>query len=47
MITKRETCACVTNHVSLELTYGNLQKNESACLKSQASRVTLHPKQER
>jgi hypothetical protein len=28
MITKRESCACVTNHVSLELTYGNLQKRK-------------------
>jgi hypothetical protein len=41
---KRETSACVTNAISLELTYENLQ--ESKC-KSQASRVTLHPKEER
>ena len=44
MITKRETSACVTNDISLELTYENLQ--ESKC-KPQASRVTLHPKEER
>jgi hypothetical protein len=30
MITKRETSACVTNDISLELTYGNLQ--ESKCM---------------
>jgi hypothetical protein len=29
MITKRETSACVTNDISLELTYENLQ--ESKC----------------
>jgi hypothetical protein len=28
MITKRETSACVTNDISLELTYGNLQENK-------------------
>jgi hypothetical protein len=45
MITKkRETSACVTNAISLELTYENLQ--ESKC-KPQALRVTLHPKEER
>jgi hypothetical protein len=44
MITKRETSACVTNDISLELTYENLQK--SKC-KPQASRVALHPKEER
>jgi hypothetical protein len=46
MITKRETSASVTNNVSLELTYGNLQKRK-CMFKSQASRVTLHPKEER
>jgi hypothetical protein len=46
MIIKRETSACVINDISLELTYGNLQ--ESKCmLKPQASRVALHPKEER
>ena len=30
MITKRETSACVTNDISLELTYENLQ--ESKCM---------------
>jgi hypothetical protein len=30
MITKRETSACVTNDISLELTYGKLQ--ESKCM---------------
>jgi hypothetical protein len=45
MITQRETSACVTNDISLEPTYENLQ--ESKC-KSQASkRVTLQPKEER
>jgi hypothetical protein len=44
MITKRGTSACVTNDISLELNYENLQ--ESKC-KPQASRVTLHPKEER
>ena len=44
MITKRETSACVTNDISLELTYENRQ--ESKC-KPQASRVALHPKEER
>jgi hypothetical protein len=44
MITKRETSACVTNNISLELTYENLQENKR---KSQASRVTLCPKEER
>jgi hypothetical protein len=44
MVTPRETSACVTNDISLELTYENLQ--ESKC-KPQASRVTLHPKEER
>jgi hypothetical protein len=41
MITQRETSACVTNDISLELTCENLQ--ESKC-KSQATWVTLHPK---
>jgi hypothetical protein len=41
MITQRETSACITNDISLELTYENLQ--ESKC-KPQDSRVTLHPK---
>jgi hypothetical protein len=44
MITKRGTSACVTNDIYLELTYENLQ--ERKC-KPQASRVTLHPKEER
>jgi hypothetical protein len=44
MITQKETSACVTNDISLELTYENLQ--ESKC-KPQASWVTLHPKEER
>jgi hypothetical protein len=44
MITQRETSACVTNNISLELTYENLQENKC---KPQASRVTLHPKEER
>jgi hypothetical protein len=44
MITKSETSTCVANDISLELTYENLQ--ESEC-KPQASRVTLHPKEER
>jgi hypothetical protein len=44
MITQRETSASVTNDISLELTCENLQ--ESKC-KLQASRVTLHPKEER
>jgi hypothetical protein len=30
MITKRETSACITNDISLELTYENLQ--ESKCM---------------
>jgi hypothetical protein len=30
LIMKRETSACVTNDISLELTYGNLQ--ESKCM---------------
>jgi hypothetical protein len=38
MITQRKTSACVTNDISLELTYENLQA--SKC-KPQASRVTL------
>jgi hypothetical protein len=42
MITKRETSACVTNDISLELTYENLQENKC---KPQASRVSLHPKE--
>jgi hypothetical protein len=41
MITQRETSACITNDISLELTYENLQ--ESKC-KPQASKVTLHLK---
>jgi hypothetical protein len=44
MITKKETSAYATNDISLELTNGNLQ--ESKC-KPQASRVALHPKEER
>ena len=44
MITQMKTSACVTNAISLELTYENLQ--ESKC-KPQALRVTLHPKEER
>jgi hypothetical protein len=40
-----ETSACVTNNVSIELTYGNLQKRK-CMFKSQASRVTLHPKED-
>ena len=28
MITQRETSACVTNDISLELTYENLQENK-------------------
>jgi hypothetical protein len=44
MITKKETSACATNDISLELTYENRQ--ESKC-KPQASRVSLHPKEER
>ena len=44
MITKRETSACAAFNISLESTYENLQ--ESKC-KPQASRVTLHPKEER
>jgi hypothetical protein len=44
MITKKETGACATNDISLELTNENLQ--ESKC-KPQASRVTLHPKEEK
>jgi hypothetical protein len=44
MITKRETSACATNDISLELTYENIQ--ESKC-NPQASRVSLHPKEER
>jgi hypothetical protein len=43
MITQIETSACITNNISLELTYENLQ--ESKC-KPQASRVILHPKEE-
>jgi hypothetical protein len=42
MITKKETSACATNDISLELTYENRQ--ESKC-KPQASRVSLHPKE--
>jgi hypothetical protein len=42
MITKRETSA--TNDISLELTYESRQ--ESKC-KPQASRVSLHLKEER
>ena len=41
MITQRETSACVTNDISLELTYENLQ--ESKC-KPQASRGYSSPK---
>jgi hypothetical protein len=44
MITQMETSACVTNDIYLELTYENLQENKS---KPQASRVTLHPQEER
>jgi hypothetical protein len=44
MITKREASTCATNDISLELTYENRQ--ESKC-KPQASRVTLHPNEER
>jgi hypothetical protein len=44
MITEGETSACVTNDISFELSYKNLQ--ESKC-KPQATRVTLHPKEER
>jgi hypothetical protein len=40
----KRVSACVTNVISLELTYENLQ--ESKC-KPQASRVSLHPKEER
>jgi hypothetical protein len=44
MITQRETSACVTNDISLELTCENLQENKC---KPQASKVTFHPKEER
>jgi hypothetical protein len=37
MITKMETSACVTNNVSLELTYGNLQKRKCMRLKGCSS----------
>jgi hypothetical protein len=45
MITPRETSACVTNDISLEPTYENLQ--ESKCKPQASKRVTLHPKKER
>jgi hypothetical protein len=44
MITQMEASACVTNDISLELTYENLQV--SKC-EPQASRGTLPPKDER
>jgi hypothetical protein len=47
MITKRETSACVTNNLSLEHFYENLQDSMLNSLRSQASMGTLHPKEER
>jgi hypothetical protein len=44
MITKKETSACASNDTSLELT--NKDQQENKC-KPQASRVALHPKEER
>ena len=37
MVTKMETSACVTNVVSLELTYGYLQKRKCTSLKGCSS----------
>ena len=37
MITKMESSACVTNNISLELTYGNIQKRKCMNLKGCSS----------
>jgi hypothetical protein len=46
LITKRETSACATNDISLELTYGNLQ--ESKCMfKATSLKGCSSPKEKR
>jgi hypothetical protein len=49
MIAKKETSACVTNDISLEHIYENLQESECMfnLLKDTSLKVALHLKEER
>jgi hypothetical protein len=49
MITKKETSACVTNDITLEHIYENLQESECMfnLLKDTSLKVALHIKEER
>jgi hypothetical protein len=49
MITKKKTSACVTNDISLEHIYENLQESECVfiLLKDTSLKVALHLKEER
>jgi hypothetical protein len=49
IITKKETSACVTNDISLEHIYENLQESECMfnLLKDTSLKVALHLKEER